>query len=248
MKAFLVVLSLIVSWDSLAQIKIKNSDLVTYEENWCQGVIVLYDGTQLNGSLWYNPKIRVLNFLRDDTSETYTAETVQSFEYYDSSTFQTRKFFSLDLNVGGAVIGPTSFFELIKEFDAFAVVSLNKGLDLAVIPQSSQYHPGQGGRVVNLSEREEIYFLTPEGEGILILTLEANETKDGVFAYKSKRKDLTNMDEFKRMVTTSVFKQLKTYADDNSLSFKVKADFIKILDHYSTLIEKKNGPADLKAN
>jgi hypothetical protein len=67
MKAFLIVLSMLVSWNSIAQIKIKESDLVTYEENWSEGVIVLSNGSKLKGSLWYNPKIRLLNFLRNGT-------------------------------------------------------------------------------------------------------------------------------------------------------------------------------------
>jgi hypothetical protein len=248
MKAFLIVLSMLVSWNSIAQIKIKESDLVTYEENWSEGVIVLSNGSKLKGSLWYNPKIRLLNFLRNGTPETYTAETAQSFEYFDSSTLQVRRFFSLDLNVEGTVFGPTSFVELIREFDGFAVISLNRGLDLAVIPTSNPHQPGQSGRVVNLSETEEIYFLLPEGQAVLILTFVANETKDGLFAYSSKKKDLTNMDEFKRIVTAPIFKQLKIYADDNGLRFKVKADFIKILDYYSAIVKTNDNVEQLKVN
>jgi hypothetical protein len=67
--------------------------------DWHAGLLVLADGTQLEGPLNYNWKAEIVQLRQANTTKAYSAFQIESFTFYDQAQSQQRTFVSLNFPV-----------------------------------------------------------------------------------------------------------------------------------------------------
>src|SRR5689334_22568635 len=90
---------------------------------WCDGSILLNDGSELKGLLRYDDKNSIVNFQDGDNARSFTARSVAGFEFSDAISNKQRIFYSLEYEdpLNNAV--QPLFFELLRDFQTFAIIS-----------------------------------------------------------------------------------------------------------------------------
>ena len=122
---FLIVVTVISSWaavDAFGQDVLVQSALPLSIE-WSSGSAMTNDGTELKGLLKYNDKSGLLFYENRNDTKTLTARKVVGFEFFDEKLGKQRVFYSFPYEDSKNNIKRPLFFEAIKEFERFAVLS-----------------------------------------------------------------------------------------------------------------------------
>ena len=95
------------------------------------------DGSEAKGLLKYNDKNGLLSYENGSDSRTFTARNVVGFEFFDEGMRKQRIFYSFPYEDSQNNIKRPLFFEVIKEFESFAVLSKVDPLEIDHEPVSS---------------------------------------------------------------------------------------------------------------
>jgi hypothetical protein len=230
-------LSIVVAWSQDKKTKIINE-----VADWSEGSVMLRDGTELKGVLKYNDNIGLLSYESGSTSRSFTPKSVVGFEFFDESKNQQRVFYSLEDKDPKTEAPRYYYFEVLKEFKTFAVLSKVEPLEVnersgGGAPNYNPitgYTPGYTYSRTDIVQVETIFFMSSEGKLFNYLKIEERDIEDGIFDRKKTKNKLVN-EGLMQQFTGEYYAELEGFADDNDLSFKRKTDLIKILDRYEQL-------------
>lgn len=235
---FIVVLLLVtVNGNLIAQKKKKvESHLLAVNNEWFEGSILLNDNTTLEGLINLDQS-GVLS-IRDGTiSKVFTANNVRSFEFFDESIQKLRSFFTFPYEDSNTNVVRPLFFELLKEYQFFAVlskldpVSVTGGVTPIYSPSISSTHKTK----LLVSQTETVYIMDQSGEiKPYFKTINRDSSNKRFLSEKTSNKMIED-DLLISYITEATYKELELYAEENDLEFKIKEDFLRILDYYDTL-------------
>lgn len=216
---------------------------------------MLTDGNELKGLVKYNDRNGVLSYQDGTDTRVLTPLRVAAFEFFDESTQKQRIFYSLTYEDSETNVERPLFFEVLKEYKTFAILSKADRLEVDQKNVPSPYNnnnlnpvtgavgpwPNNEVRLV-VSQTETIYIMKSTGEinpyfkvvntqdGSKSLIVAGRDTKT-----KNKMIDRDLLEEF---IAPSDYEKISQYADANNLSFKKKDEFLKILDYYDEITGK----------
>ena len=241
----ITVVSLFAAPDAVSQDALIESALPLSIE-WSSGSIMTNDGSELKGLLKYNDKNGILSFQNGGDTRAFTARNVAGFEFFEEGIRKQRIFYSFPYEDSQNNIKRPLFFEVIKEFKSFAVLSKVDPLEVehnsvsspaGISPVTGAVARGQSwGTITELSQTETIYFMDTKAVIRPYVQIIEKEV-DGVFYDISKTKNkMIDDDLLEEFIGPNNKKKLLSYAKENKLSFKRKSDLIKILGYYSELV------------
>jgi len=241
----ITIISLFAATDAVSQDAIIESALPLSIE-WSSGSIMTNGGSELKGLLKYNDKNGILSFQNGGDTRAFTARNVAGFEFFDEGMKKQRIFYSFPYEDSQNNIKRPLFFEVIKEFESFAVLSKVDPLEIdhnsvaspaGIDPGTLAVARGQSwGTITELSQTETIYFM--DSKTVIRPYVQIIEKEvDGLFYDISKTKNkMIDDDLLEEFIGANNNKKLASYAKENKLSFKRKSDLIKILGYYSELV------------
>lgn len=244
------------SFYSIAQNNDKEeAHLLSDRAEWFEGSILLTDGKELKGLVKYNDRNGVLSFQDGTDTKVFTPIKVIAFEFFDEALKLQRIFYAFEYEDSEANVKRPLFFEVLKQYETFAVLSKADRIDISqksglysqnVDPVTGTYQPNTlptGKSQLVLSQTETIYLMRADGE--IKPYFKAVTSEDGQKSFlvagkdtkvKNKVIDRELLEEF---VTPNEYEKLMQYAKENDLSFKKKADFLKIMTYYGGIIQKR---------
>lgn len=245
MKNVVYLLLLLFSFVSVeAQKRKKESDLLTRQEVWSQGSIMKSDGTELVGLIEYDDKTNVLFYMDGNNSKSFIARSVVGFEFYDENLQRQRVFYSLEYDSEHEGIKRYYFFELIKDFKDFVVLSKKDPLEVQQVTRPAGYTgqanmPSHYSTQTQVSQAESIYFMNAEGKIQRYLkNTHGAKTQTLVNSIKDPNTKIEDKETLADFMSAEAYIKLEEYAKDNKLKFQKIEDLLKILSYYETILDK----------
>lgn len=245
------------SWEAAAQ-KVKLDKVIDSTAAWSKGEIVLTDTKQISGLIKYNKITGLLQYDNGSDFRSFTPAAVLGFNFYDSLKQKQRKFISYgfeDLQprmdsltrakgISTVKINP-KFFEVLMEFDSFAILCSTSSLSVSTSNGSIGNYSIVLG-VWNVAKArqpsttysyiEQLYIFDKDGK-VMPLLIVFHRKRDGMLF------DMDNTMRFAKMAdriiqryTEPHFRQVDDYAYENKLSYEKKEDILKMFEYYRTLL------------
>jgi hypothetical protein len=232
---------------SLKKNKDKDPHLTADNFDWSEGSIMLNNGTELKGLVKYNSRNGILSYEDGQESKVFTPLRVAGFEFFDEKFQKQRVFYTFKYEDSETNIERPLFFEFLKDYKTFAVLSK---LDRIDIEEKAYYSPSPGpsgtytGYSINrteVSQTETIYLMKNTGE--IKPYFKVKVIEDGVkdlFTQKDSKtmNKMIDRDLLEEYMDPSDYQKLVDYAKTHNLSFKRRADFFDILRYYELEIVK----------
>lgn len=231
---FIPIISLLFVQPSNAQQRVRKELIDT---PWRHGKITLTDGETLQGFVRYNEDTGLLSFSQKTDTITFTSKTIQAFSISDTTSI--REFVSIEYNTDAYNGLKTSFFERIREYPSFAILSRIEPLVLYV-PKGLEVT----GHDTRVDQIFTFYFASEDGKIIPFMRhmfskaspLPYLEPPHNTTRFVNDRKNLF-FDKilFEKYIGKEQHKALKTFAKERKLKFTERPDFLTILKHYDEI-------------
>lgn len=252
-----ILLATVLPRQVLAQ-KVRLDKVIDSTAAWSKGEIILADTKQLSGLLNYNKITGLLQYDDGLDFRSLTPEDVLGFNFYDSLQQKQRKFISYgfeDLKsrmdslarakgIGAVKINP-KFFEILMEFNSFAILCSTGSLSVSTSNGSLGTYSFIFGiwNVANArqpsttySYMEQLYIFDKDGK-VMPLLIVFHRKKDGMLFDTDNTMRFAKMaDRVIQQYTEPHFRQVDDYAIENKLSYEKKEDILKMFEYYRTLI------------
>jgi hypothetical protein len=211
-------------------------ELSTYTEQWSDGLITLTDKTELNGLIKYDDRNGVLSYQNGDDSRSFSPRTVMSFEFFDQNLGKQRLFYTLEYKDPKIDIAKLYFFEVLKEYKNFAVLSKTDPLEVQTYSQSSGLNGMHYTEQTAVSQTSTVFLMNSSGSVVpYIRQIEGKKiTKVAAFS-KDRNKLIAPKNKLAEFVGAEVYERLVHYAKQNELSFDYREEFLKILAYYDQI-------------
>jgi hypothetical protein len=213
----------------------KKSALLANEGDNGIGAITLQDGIVLRGPIKYNDNVGVVRFEDRDDPKTFTPSEVSGFYFFSEKYSRDRNFLSLEFYDGQRQTRNMYFFEVLKEFKSFAVLTLIDGIKTTIV-RNGTYPYNVRSDHVQATQTETIYFFSDDGKILPYLQIIERETEYSLVDWNSTKNKFINKSLLEKF-TGQYFQQLVDFAEQNKLSFKSKEHLVRILEHYRDLIQ-----------
>jgi hypothetical protein len=237
---FAVLLSLsAISQDMVTETLMENA------HDWREGIVTLNDGQQLSGLLRFDDHVGILSFQNGDVSKALIPRSCAKFELYDEEQRKQRFFYSLEYD-DGKTFKKFYFFELLRSFDGFALLSKvdpievqnkTQGTGPFMTPDGRYY--SSGGMYTTRTEvyqTETLYFMSEQGD-IRPYVQIVEKDIETLFGDRKRSKNRFIDKDLLESYTGAYYGQVTAFAEKNGLSFKIKNDLLKILDAYAEMIQ-----------
>lgn len=233
--------------DSFGQRKLDKAaeSILPINSEWCEGSIMTSDGIELKGLLRYNEHSGLLSYENGGEGRSFTSRAVAGFEYFDERLQKQRVFYSIPYDDERGISRPL-FFEVMKEFRSFAVLSKIDPIDIeykaisspgAFDPTTGAFAPsGNYGTRIETSQTETIYLMDAKGTVKPYLRIVETDIDGVIFDRVKTKNKLLDGDLLEHHVGKEMNNALVRYAKEKDLSFKRKSDLIKILNYYAQQI------------
>jgi hypothetical protein len=223
---------------------------VETENEWSEGSVILNDGKQLTGLLRYDDRNGILAFENNGEARSFNPRSIVGFEFSDQALDRQRVFYTIEYEDDKNSTKQPFFFEVLKDFQTFAVISRADRVDVMQNPKKIKlygltphlgFDPTNLRRQVTAEQLEMIYFMDEQGniepyaqviriiKKRLLLDTKREESKliDGklVAKYFSKEEK----------------ESMEKFAVANNLDFRYKEDLMKILDFCSSARARRKG-------
>jgi hypothetical protein len=230
--------------EAQAQLHTRNVELLSEDQLWFEGNIFLANGREINGLIKYNDREGFVAYNDGDNKKVFTANSILKFDFYDEQQRKQRLFLVLpfiDPKTGGE---RSQIFEIIREYDDFAILLKKDPLNAHRRTTSIGYDylitdDTRTNTRTEVSQVESILFLGTDGTINPYVTVKHREdSRKSLITMKdrkSKSKTVVDEDLLAQYVTEPVYEKLKVYAEENDLKFKIIEDFLQILDYYDTI-------------
>jgi hypothetical protein len=244
MRNLLVVLFAVCTSHLFAQVEIDEELLAGPE--WFEGSILLTNGKEHKGLIKYNDKTDIVCLENARESKSFTARHVQGFEFFDEVEKKQRVFYSVEVEDKVNNVKRPLFFEVLVDSKDFALISKIAPIrvERKEYTTPAMFNPATGaftagryyGYPATISQTETLFLFSKEGEVRPLLEIKEKEI-DGMFFDRTIVKNRILDNEVLRRFTNTHYKQLVSYAKENSLSVREKNDLITLLNYYNSLTE-----------
>lgn len=213
-----------------AQLNSKPS-LINYNVEKQSGKVTLVEGIELAGVVTFNQNEGVVTITTNDETKSFNAKRLISFEFAAIGRIPKRVFYSLVFSDEKTGITEHDFFEVVAEFDSFAVVSRQGRLKSHA---TMDFNERSAAKRVTLYRSETIYFLDKDGHFFPYGGIIESENVNNLYSWKTN-----NMGNAKKSVlkkfTGEHYLTLKNYARKMELNLSDKEDLKIILEEYKRL-------------
>jgi hypothetical protein len=247
----LIVFLVLLHWaaPSIAQqinIPFEKMDLQTEDKRWFIGTITLTNGTVLKGNMRFSEHEGFVIYQEDEqNNKVYTAMAVTTFQFRDST--QARIFYSLPYVDSESSSNQPQIFEVIREYETFAILlktDRTKAEQKALQTTHGAGTPGpptpsnQIFTYTETSQVQTVFFMDDSGtiNPYIKVTHKENGLRS-ITTFKDRKSKSKMLDEdlLEQYVTPASYKKLQAYAKENGYKFKIREDFLKILEYYDTI-------------
>lgn len=229
----------ILSFFNSSSAQTRKSMIIRYDTTARPGKVVLTDGEEITGNIIFNDNDGIVIVRLDDNeTKSFNARRLTSFQFYANNLGRLRSFYCMEFPNPETGIKNVEFFEVLKEFDAFAVLSkIDRLKTVTPFNLAGKRKPkvATDRKDLKIVQTETVYFVSSDGQFNPYLKIEILETDGDIVDGHGKKKRIIEADLFEKY-TTEHFAELNSYARQNKLSFKDKEDIVKILDEYERLI------------
>lgn len=212
---------------------------------WHAGRITLADGIELNGWVRNNDKEGIISFKeefgKDSTTRSFRPPDILALEYNDRGI--NRKFYSLETKDKTEDKADIYLYEVIREYNSFAIVSFQGIVDVVESKNTNTTRPGAFGQPTSgsnsrtvLQQVEEIYFINESGERELYLILVSRDI-DGLFDHSANKGKVLDSSIPVKYFGEEKWNKIKIYLKDQNLKIKTRENLISMLNYYETLID-----------
>jgi hypothetical protein len=219
--------------------QVGKSRIVKYDTTARQGKVVLIDGSEINGKVVFNDNDGiVIVHVDDNDTKSFNAKSISSFQFYASDLGRLRRFYCMEFPDAETGMKNIEFFEVLKELDAFAVLSkIDRLKSVTPFNIMGKHQPKSvtARKDLKIVQTETVYFVNSDGQFYPYLKLEILEMDGDIVDSHREKKRVIEADLFAKY-TADYFAELNHYAGQNKLSFKNKEDIVKILDEYERLV------------
>ena len=217
------------------------------DNEWSQGSVMMNDGSELKGLVRFDDRLGILGYQNGDVSRSFTPRNIMAFEFIDGITQKQRVYYSVEYDDPKTNAKRPLFFEVLKDFKAFAVLSKVDPIEI------KERTSGGGGMAVNgivavgptvhtttIRQTETVYFMNQDGllEPYIRVVHKVVDTDILYDTDKTKKKAL-DRDLMEKYFTAEENAAIKKFCKEHDLDFRVKEDLIKILDFCAELRNNK---------
>jgi len=228
----LFLLLLIASWS----IVIAQPSDVEKELKWLRGNITLNSEEKLAGLCSYNEVNGIIYYKANDRSatiRTFHRSEILALEYVDAHRVITKKYYSLTLRNKKTQLDETGFYEMLKEYDEFAVVAKkNLVYSEKIINTSTGLHRNPK---LFLRQYEQFYFLDKYGNLDFFMSVERNYLEDRFYDNLKKTGDILNKDLLSRYMGT-YWPEMEQYLKDTGLRINDRSSLLQTFNYYDQLL------------
>lgn len=211
---------------------------------WGEGTVMLVDNTEINGLLRFDEKRELLSFESGRDSRSFTPRKIIGFEYYDNRIERQRVYFSLpytNIDSGEETYG---FFEVLRQYKNFAVLSRKSPVTYRkkqAVTQAPNSDPLYGNTIWNqdaiiLEQLETIYLMNETNTLTAFLEITQKEVERTLLDRSVVKKNLVDKKLLRNFVG-NYYDELISYAKEREWELDVKEDLIQLLDYYESISE-----------
>ncbi len=219
------------------------------DTKWYEGSVVLSDGTELTGLIRNNEKGGVISYkekANEKTFESFRAASILSLEYFDIDRGIARKFYSLSTTNANDGIEDIFLFEILREFEHFAVLSLlgkttgheTKEIIVPMIGVGGLPTPSTIPGKEIFMQTEEIYFMNEDGKRELYMLIEHRDVDASIYKYKTDKGKVDDPSLPSRYMSNSEWTEVTNYVKRINLKVDNKEKLLTLLDYYATLVNR----------
>ncbi|MEQ8302911.1 MAG: hypothetical protein RIB47_05940 [Cyclobacteriaceae bacterium] len=216
-----------------------SQDLALMEYNnilrsWLVGEMVLNDGTRLTGMMQYNHYEGIIRVKQDDIIKSMLPRDFQSLTLLGNSK---RQFLSIPFDIYKTGNNQPTLVEVLVEFDDFALMSVTSPLQAVRRPPNNN-PAGNPDLQFEAQQTEFIYIFDDKGSMEKIMSIESYESSSWFRASKVKKR-VYDLKLLKQYIPDADYAGLEAYAKEHDLSFKERTELIMILEHYKSVLRKR---------
>jgi hypothetical protein len=216
--------------------------LMFVQPQWVPGKVTLREGEMLAGDVCYDD-LRGVVYYRSEWNEPkkiYTSNDVVHFEFADKDVpGGKRVFYTFDFADPQKNVERPLFFEVIREFEQFAVLlkidpaEFNQQVGSRRSALQQQTTMQQSGHVMRAQQIQTLCFMNTEGKIEPYILLEIREI-DGVFADRVRNKHKTQDKTLpEKYFGKPSYQKMRQYARENDLDLDDLSDFVKVVTYYA---------------
>ena len=241
MKALPSILFVLYGLTAIGQ-DIVTKSLLENVHKWAEGNVTLTNGQELSGLVRFDDNSGVLTFENGDVSKALIAKNCAKFSFFDEELQKQRFFYSLEYD-DRQTFKKFYFFELLRSFDQFAVLSKVDPIDVqdktqstgpVMAPDGSFYSPGTYHTRTEVYQTETIFLMNNLGDIRPYVKIVEREF-DTLFGARKRSKNRFIDKGLLASYTGGRHAKLELFAEKNDLDFRIKGDLLKILDAYAEL-------------
>ena len=207
---------------------------------------MLSNGDELKGLVKYNSSTGILSYQDGSESRVFTPLKVSGFEFFDESLQVQRIFYTLKYEDSETNVIRPLFFEVLREYKTFAILSKFDRLDVGqkanpTWNNNNNSYPYRDNTILVISQTETMYIMNSHGEiKPFFKNTNSEDGRKSLISGKDTKIEnkMIDRDLLEEFIAPPEYKQLKKYAEENKLNFKIKEDFMKILKYYDGMISK----------
>lgn len=216
------------------------------ESQWNEGTITLRNGSKFSGEIRYHEILDFVLFRAHgalDDQQVFQKSTILALEYFDLKENVAKQFYSLSLKDNETGEDVVDLYEVIKACNDFVVLSCKGKLqtqrEKISYPISNEKirlpHIFVKSSTLKVSQAEEFYFLSENGNSELYLTLE-HSFIDAKF-YKYKRNSGRVFDECVLSKYLGVhWASVMQYVRKNKIELDNREGIVAALNFYTDLL------------
>ena len=202
------------------------------------GYVQNLDDEIVRGKVTFNDNLGVVIVENDGESRSFTAKKAIGFQFEDAELSRQRIFHVFDYTDKGTGFTNPAFFELLAEFETFAVLAkidpVESKPQKGILPRVPSTMVGSDHTKVAF-QKETIFIMNDTGVIQPYVELSEKEIEGVYFDTRSRRQKYIDRDLLQEY-TGKLYPELEAFANQNELRFDVKEDLIKILGHYRDLL------------
>lgn len=207
--------------------------------DWVEGTIITNDDEELKGLLRYNDLQGILSYRNGNEEKTFSARQIRMFRLVDGRSNSERLFYSLEFEDRKFSIRQPFFFELIREFKTFAVLSKAEPVQFNQAHAQSRRTrtTSNESSAMRIQQFEVICFMSPDGLIEPFLEIETT-IKNGPHAERQRNGEtILNSALPEKYFGERAYAQITTFVRHNELRLNNKEDFLKVLEYFGKYLE-----------
>lgn len=215
---------------------------------WNKGNITLGDGAKLLGEIRYNDVQGTISFRTSETADDqrlFEKSEILCLEYFNGKDGAIRRYYSLafkDEKTGDEEI---NFYELIKEFKDFVVLSRKDAVQAqrtettnSILIQNG-FFPSRGS-TLTLTQYEQFYFLGRNSNPELYMIMEYNYVDATLYKFEKNISHISNHTIFPKYLG-EYWPRVMQYLKSNKIKLDNREALIRALNFYVDLIGESRG-------